>query len=52
MNIILHSYAGKDEMTKRILGLNANFFFSFSLMAAKVNNFRSIDLTFLERREF
>ncbi len=36
MNIILHSYAGKDEMTKRILGLNANFFFSFSLMAAKV----------------
>lgn len=45
MNIILHSYAGKEEMTKRILGLNANFYFSFSLMAAKKDeNFKNIPL--------
>mmetsp|Transcript_16833 Transcript_16833/g.14732 ORF Transcript_16833/g.14732 Transcript_16833/m.14732 type:complete len:102 (+) Transcript_16833:320-625(+) len=45
MNILLHSYAGKIESTKRLLKLNANIYFSFSLMASKKpENFDGIPL--------
>jgi len=35
MNILMHSYAGNSDITKKFLKLNANFYFSFSTLSIK-----------------
>ena len=38
MNIHLHSYAGSKDITRELLSLHANVYFSYSLMSLQVKS--------------
>lgn len=51
MNILLHSYAGNSDSTKRILSLNANIYFSFALTASKVRKLEIFLFTLIKNKK-